>query len=196
MPDVLDIDAPSAPYAPRSIAELFGAFNRLALQGFGGVMPIAQRELVERRQWLTREQFLELLSIAQVLPGPNIVNLSLVFGDRVFGVRGALAALAGLLCAPLAIVIVLTLLYTQLASYPVAAHALRGMGAVAAGLIFATGVKLLPALHRSRLGPTIAYGLVAVTFVAVGVLGVPLIRVLAVLGVLACVLAWRRLDRP
>src|ERR1700748_2429135 len=176
------IDGPSATHAPRSIAELFDAFTRLALQGFGGVMPIAQRELVERRRWLTREQFLELLSIAQVLPGPNIVNLSLVFGDRAFGVTGALAALAGLLCAPLAIVIALTVLYTRLASFPVAVHALRGMGAVAAGLIFATGVKLLPALRRSRLHPSVAYGLVVATFVSVGLLGVPLIRVLAVLG--------------
>jgi chromate transporter len=196
MHDVPDADGPSAAHAPRSIAELLGAFTRLALQGFGGVMPIAQRELVERRRWLTREQFLELLSIAQVLPGPNIVNLALVFGDRSFGVPGALAALAGLLCAPLAIVIALAMLYTRLASFPIAVHALRGMGAVAAGLIFATGVKLLPALRRSKLGSPVAYGLVVVTFVSVGLLGVPLIRVLAALGLLACAWAWRRSGRP
>ena len=193
--DVPGIDDRSTSHAPRSIAELFGAFTKLALQGFGGVMPIAQRELVERRRWLTREQFLELLSIAQVLPGPNIVNLALVFGDRTFGVAGALASLAGLLCAPLAIVISLAMLYTRLASFPDAVHALRGMGAVAAGLIFSTGVKLLRALRRSKLGPRVAYCLVVVTFVLVGLLRVPLIGVLMVLGLLACTWAWRRLGR-
>ena len=81
---------------PPSVAALFWAFNRLALQGFGGVLPVAQRELVERLRWLTREQFLELLSLSQVLPGPNIINLGLILGDRYFGWRGSLVALAGL----------------------------------------------------------------------------------------------------
>ena len=71
--------------APRSPGELMRVFSALALQGFGGVLPIAQRELVERRQWLTREEFAETLSVGQVLPGPNIVNLSLMIGDRFFG---------------------------------------------------------------------------------------------------------------
>jgi hypothetical protein len=74
--------------------ELFRAFNRLALQGFGGVLPVAQRELVERQRWLSREQFVETLSLGQVLPGPNIVNLALMIGDRFFGLRGAIG-LAG-----------------------------------------------------------------------------------------------------
>ena len=77
-----------APLAPR---DLFVAFTALAMQGFGGVLPVAQRELVDRRGWLTREQFLETLSIGQVLPGPNIVNVALMVGDRFYGWRGALA---------------------------------------------------------------------------------------------------------
>ena len=64
--------------APASLRELFFAFNRLALQGFGGVLPVAQRELVERRRWLTRDQFVEMLAVSQVLPGPNVVNLALI----------------------------------------------------------------------------------------------------------------------
>ena len=71
-------NAPSAPPRPASPAELFFAFSRLALQGFGGVLPVAQRELVERRRWLTKQEFVQLLSIGQVLPGPNIFNLSLI----------------------------------------------------------------------------------------------------------------------
>ena len=75
----------------RSHGDLFLTFNRLALQGFGGVLAVAQRELVERKRWLTREQFVEMLALSQVLPGPNIVNLALMLGDRFFGLRGAVA---------------------------------------------------------------------------------------------------------
>ena len=123
--------------APRSPGELFRAFSSMALQGFGGVLPIAQRELVERERWLTKAQFVELLSLGQVLPGPNVVNLALMVGDRYFGWRGALAALTGMLLAPLAIVLALAALYAQYASVPAVAGALRGMGAVAAGLVLA-----------------------------------------------------------
>ena len=178
---------------PRSPGELFRVFTRLALQGFGGVLPIAQRELVEREAWLTREQFVELLSIAQVLPGPNVVNLALMFGDRHFGWRGGLAALGGMLLAPLGIVLALTVLYTQFAQHPVVAGALRGMGAVAAGLVLSTGLKLLPSLRRNPLGKGTAFGLAVVTFGAVALVRVPLLWVLLVLGALAYARAWRRL---
>ena len=184
----------AAPRAPRSPAELFRVFNRLALQGFGGVLPIAQRELVERERWLTREQFVELLSVAQVLPGPNVVNLALMFGDRAFGWRGGLAALGGMLAAPLAIVLALTVLYTRFAQHPTVAGALRGMGAVAAGLILATGIKLLPALRRNALGMAPAFGFAALTFVAIGLVRVPLFAVLAVLGGVSCAWAWVKLK--
>jgi len=187
---VLDDDSPRN---PRSPADLFWVFNRLALQGFGGVLPIAQRELVERERWLTREQFVELLSVAQVLPGPNVVNLSLMFGDRAFGWRGGLAALGGMIGAPLLVVIALAALYTRFASHPVVAGALRGMGAVAAGLIFATGLKLIPALRRNALGLAPALVCAAATFVAIGLLRVPLLAVLAGVGGLSCAWAWRRL---
>jgi chromate transporter len=188
---ILDDDSPRTPASP---AEIFRVFTRLALQGFGGVLPIAQRELVERERWLTREQFLEMLAVAQVLPGPNVVNLSLMFGDRAFGWRGGLAALGGMLLAPLGVVLVLTVAYTRYAQHPVIAGVLRGMGAVAAGLIFSTGVKLLPALRRNVLGAATAFAFVAVMFVCVALLRVSLIWMLGGLGTLAFVLAWRRLK--
>ncbi len=106
-----------APGRPR---DLFLAFNRMALQGFGGVLAVAQLELVDRLRWLSREEYVELLSLGQVLPGPNVVNLSLMVGDRFFGLRGAFAALAGMLALPLVIVLVL-------------AVALRPLGAPAGG---------------------------------------------------------------
>ena len=179
--------------SPQGPADLFRAFNRLALQGFGGVLPVAQRELVERERWLTREQFVELLAVAQVLPGPNVVNLSLMFGDRLFGWRGGLAALAGMLCAPLGLVLALTVLYTHFEQHPVVAGALRGMGAVAAGLVLSTGIKLLSGLQRNALGARVAMAVAFVTFCLVALVRAPLLIVLLVLGGASCARAWRRL---
>ena len=180
--------------APASCAELCFAFNRLALQGFGGVLPVAQRELVERRRWLTRDQFVELLSLGQVLPGPNIVNMALIFGDRHFGLRGALAALAGLLAAPTVIVLLLAALYAGLASHPVAAGALRGMGAVAAGLVIATAFKLLGTLKTSPLGRWPAGLFAGLTLTGIVGLRWPMVWVVPGLGVFAVALAWHRLG--
>jgi chromate transporter len=198
--DTLDASGPhsilddEAPRSPQSPGEIFRVFTRLALQGFGGVLPIAQRELVERERWLTREQFLELLAVSQVLPGPNVVNLSLMFGDRAFGWRGGLAALGGMILAPWCVVLALTVVYAHYAQHPVVAGALRGMGAVAAGLIFSTGLKLLPALRRNVLGAVPAVALAAVMFAGIALLRVPLAWMLAGLGGAACLAAWRRLK--
>lgn len=178
---------------PQSPRELFVVFNRLSLQGFGGVMPIAQRELVERERWLSQAEFVELLSASQVLPGPNVVNLSLMFGDRHFGWRGALAALAGMLALPLVIVVALAALYAQFVHIAVVAGALRGMGAVAAGLVVATALKLLPALRRNPLGRGMAAIVALATFAAIVVFKVPLWWVVVGLGGASMALAWRRL---
>ena len=109
------------------------SFSLLALQGFGGVLAIVQRELVEKKQWLTREEFLEDWAVAQILPGPNVVNLSLMIGDRYFGFAGALSALAGMLAFPLVIVLALAALLGGVSDTAAVQGALRGMGAVAAG---------------------------------------------------------------
>ena len=186
-------DAPQR--APASLRELFFAFTTLALQGFGGVLPVAQRELVERRGWLTREQFVEMLAVSQVLPGPNVVNLALMFGDRCFGVRGAFTALAGMLLAPLIVVLTLTALYARFAQVAAVAGALRGMGAVAAGLIIATACRLLASLQTNPMGRPLALGFGALTFLASAWLRWPLVWVIAGLGAVSTAVAWRRL-RP
>jgi len=180
---------------PGSAAELFFAFSRLALQGFGGVLPVAQRELVERQRWLTKAEFVELLSLGQILPGPNIVNMALMFGDRHFGWRVALASLAGLLVAPLIIVLALTLLARQAAGSAEVAGALRGMGVVAAALILSTAWKVTTTLKTNRMGLAWCALLAAATVVAVGVMRWPMAAVLAALVPPAWALAWWKL-RP
>jgi chromate transporter len=178
---------------PASKQALFMALTRLTMQGFGGVLPVAQRELVEHQRWLDREQFLEMLSVAQVLPGPNIVNLALMLGDRWFGWRGALVALAGILLAPLLVVLVLAFLAQQTQGVPGIAGALRGMGIVASGLILSTAWRLAGGLRKSALGVPLCAGLAVLTTVAVGLLHWPLPAVLLGLGVVAMAMAWQKL---
>lgn len=187
-------DDDAAPLArPASCTELFTAFTGLALQGFGGVLAIAQRVLCEDRRWLSKAEFLEMLALAQVLPGPNVCNLALMIGDRWFGTRGAFAALAGMMAVPLLIVLAAIALYAQFAGHPLVAGALRGMGAVAAGMIVGTAFKLAGPLRSSPLGLPVVAVLGGAGFAAIALLRWPLAWVLLGLGLLACGLAWRRL---
>jgi chromate transporter len=187
--------AAAALNVPQSRTDLFLTFTWLALQGFGGVLAVVQRELVEKKRWLTRDQFVEEWAVAQIMPGPNVVNLSMMMGGRHFGLSGALAALAGMLAAPLVVVLVLAVLYGSVADQPVAQGALRGMGAVAAGLITATGIKLIAALDNNPMGRGACVLLAVLTFVAIAWLRWPLLWVLLGIGGGACLWAYRVLGR-
>lgn len=186
--------APPARAQPESLTDLFVSFTLLALQGFGGVLAVVQREMVEKKKWMTREEFVEDWAVAQIMPGPNVVNLSLMIGDRYFGLRGAMAALAGMLALPLLVVLLLAVVYAQFAAYPGVAGALRGMGAVAAGLIAATGIKLFGALRQNPMGLPTCIALGIACFLAIAIFRIPLAYVLLSLGGLACVLTYRRLQ--
>lgn len=187
-------DGAEAPAQPRSKTDLFLSFTWLALQGFGGVLAVVQRELVDKKRWLTRDQFVEDWAVAQILPGPNVVNLSLMIGGRYFGLPGALAALAGMLLAPLLVAVILAVAFSSIAGAPAALGALRGMGAVAAGLITATGLKLIGALQNNVMGRFVCWGFAAATFVAIALMRLPLAWVLLGLGSVACLWAWRCLG--
>ena len=167
----------------------------MALQGFGGVLAVVQRELVERKRWLTPEQFMEDWAVAQILPGPNVINIAMMIGDRYFGARGALVALAGMLLFPLLIVIVLAVLFAGVSDVEQVQGTLRGMSAVAAGLIAATGLKLLPSLKKNVLAAPIQWALIAITFTAIALLRVRLIWVLLILGGLGSVWVYRQLGK-
>jgi chromate transporter len=178
---------------PRSLGDLFLSFTWLALQGFGGVLAVVQRELVEKKRWLTQEEFIEDWAVAQIMPGPNVVNMSLMIGGRYFGLPGALAALAGMLTAPLILILLLALVHAHFAGHPGVTGALRGMGAIAAGLIAATGLRLIAGLRSNPLGKRMCVLLGGLCFVAIAWLRWPLIYVLGSLGIAACVIAYRRI---
>lgn len=179
---------------PKSLTDLFVSFTILALQGFGGVLAVAQNELVEKKRWMTKEEFIEEWSVAQIMPGPNIVNLSLVIGGRYFGIPGAMAALGGILLIPLVIVLILAAAYVHYSGHPAVLGSLRGMGAVAAGLLIATGIKLSSSLRSNPLGFPLCIVVTTISFVGIALLRWPLAVVLLGLGSMACVLAYRKLK--
>ena len=178
---------------PRSKTELFLVFTFMALQGVGGVVAVVQQELVERRKWMTKAQFIEEWSVAQVMPGPNVVNLGLMLGGKYFGMGGALAAVCGLICGPLVVVLGLAIMFGGVADNPVAQGALKGMGAVSAGLVIATGLKLSTTLPKNPMGLWLAIPFAVLTFAGVGIFRLPLAWVLLGLGSLACYITYRAL---
>jgi chromate transporter len=174
--------------APATLRELFLTFTGLAVRGFGGVLPWAQRVLVEEKNWLSNQDFAEMLSLAQILPGPNVCNLSLMVGHRYFGLRGAFVALAGMIAAPLVIVLLMATFYHQYAHLAVAQNIIKGMGAVSAGMLISMAMKVGRSQLSWRHGRW-AWVWCVLSFVAVGLMRWPLFWVLLVLAPLALLTA-------
>jgi chromate transporter len=187
-------DFPDNRPRPESLTDLFVSFTLLALQGFGGVLAVVQRELVEKKRWLSQEEFIEDWSVAQIMPGPNVINLALIVGSRYFGLKGAVVGLAGMMAVPLVLVLTLALIYSQFADHPGVAGALRGMGAVASGLILATGMKLISALKTNVLGWRWCTALGLACLLGIVMIRLPLAYVLLGLGGVAFTLTYRRLK--
>lgn len=176
---------PSATPTPRA---LFGAFFAIALSGFGGVLPFARRTLVDQRRWLSAAEFTETLSLCQTLPGPNVVNMSIVVGGRACGWRGSVAAFTGLVAAPVAIVISLGALYTRFGGLAEVRAALIGLGAAASGLVAATAARMAEPLLKTR--PFAAAPFIAIAFLLVAIVKVSLPLVLLGLAPISIAVAW------
>jgi chromate transporter len=170
------VAATAASSEPPGLVGLFIAFARMSLMGFGGVMVWARRAIVEQHRWLTAEEFNDTFALCHFLPGPNIVNLSVVFGARLGGLPGAVAAFLGLLLPPVIIVTILGILYTQYGQFERLQHALTGVVAVTAGLFLGTVVKMMQPLWNQR--SIVGFAFLGAVFVAVGVLRLPLPPVL------------------
>ena len=168
-------------------AELFFEFARLTLHSFGGALFWSRRMLVERRRWLTEQEFVETLALAQLLPGANGINLAVMVGYRFAGLRGAMAAMGGFVGAPLAIIIAIGVAYQQFGTVPEVKQALHGMSSVAVALLIATAFKLTGVLGR-RWRPWL---FVALTFAGVGVMRWNLLIVIAALAPFAIAFAWK-----
>jgi chromate transporter len=187
-----DSTAPITAAAP-SLGELFRAFALVSVSGFGGALPWARRMIVEQRKWMTAEEFNETFSLSQFLPGPNLINFSVVYGSRFGGAAGAAVALAGLLGPPLVIVTILAALYAHFGDLAVLTRILGGIASAAAGLIIANVAKMAEPLFRRRwnFAPFVAIA----GFVAVALMRWPLPYVFAVLAPVSVALAWIWMPR-
>jgi chromate transporter len=182
---------PKAASPPPGIGEIFFAFAKISLSGFGGVLAWARRMMVEERKWMTPEEFNEVYALCSFLPGGNIVNFSIIFGGRLRGPLGALASLAGLLGPPLILILIIGAIYAHYGDLPGLRRALIGVASAAAGLMMATVAKMIRPLFRDRavVGPLIALA----TFVAISVMHWPLPYVLLVIIPVSVAYAWRHI---
>jgi chromate transporter len=159
-------DSPPAAVHP-ALAELFGGFVLVSISGFGGALPWARRMIVEQKRWMTTEEFNETFALSQFLPGPNVINFSVVFGSRFGGPAGAVVALAGLLGPPLMIVTVLAVLYERFGGLETLSRVLAGVTAAAIGLLIAVVAKMAAPMFLMRWNSAPIFALLAFTGVAI-----------------------------
>ncbi len=162
-------------------------FFGVGIIGFGGVLPLARRMIVEQRRWMGAAEFTDLLALCQFLPGGNILNLSVAIGLRFGGLVGALAAITGLMAAPVVIVVLMGMVYARYQDLPLVRGLFAGLAAAAAGLIVATSIKIATPLRRRPLG----IGVAVVCFVAIALARLPLLTVMAVMAPVSIAMAWR-----
>jgi chromate transporter len=179
--------APPAAFRP-SLAELFRAFALVSISGFGGALPWARRTIVEQKRWMTTEEFNETFALSQFLPGPNVVNFSVVFGSRFGGAPGAAVALAGLMGPPLVIVSVLAILYARFGDLEALSRILAGITAAAVGLLIAVVAKMAAPLFVKRWNSGPVFAIVA--FAGVALMHWPLPWVFLGLAPLSIAFAW------
>jgi chromate transporter len=163
---------------PPSLPALFMAFARMSLAGFGGVLVFARRAIVEQHRWMTADEFNETFALCHFLPGPNIVNLSMVFGSRLRGIAGGIAAFAGLLLPPTLIMTVLAIIYAHFGDVDVLRRSLAGISCAAVGLLIAVVFRMMTPLFKRM--DAIGLILMLAVFTAIGVLRLPLQAVLLV----------------
>jgi chromate transporter len=171
-----------------SLGELFRAFAVVSVSGFGGALPWARRMIVDRKHWMTTQEFNEAFALSQFLPGPNVVNFSVVFGARFGGARGAAVALAGLMGPPLAIVSVLAVLYAHFGDLEMLSRILSGIASAAAGLLIAVVAKMAAPMFLMRWNSAPVIAILA--FIGVAIMNWPLPWVFVVLAPVSVAFAW------
>jgi chromate transporter len=179
---------------PPGLIALFLAFAKMSLAGFGGVLVFARRAIVDQHRWMTADEFNETFALCHFLPGPNIVNLSVVFGSRFRGIAGGVAAFAGLVGPPVVVVTVLAALYMRFGEVEALRRILSGVSCAAVGLLIAVVFRMMMPLIRKR--DLVGLVLLAAVFIAIGVLRLPLPAVLLVAIPLSIAITLAILRRP
>jgi chromate transporter len=172
------VPAPDITAAAPGLLELFVAFAKISLAGFGGVLVWTRRAIVEQHRWMTADEFNETFALCHFLPGPNVVNLSVVFGSRFRGIPGGIAAFTGLLGPPVVIVTILAALYARFGEIASLRRILAGVSCAAIGLLFSAIFRMVLPLIRKR--DLVGLVLLIAVFAAIGLLRLPLPTVLLV----------------
>ncbi|MGA7072901.1 chromate transporter [Bradyrhizobium sp.] len=170
--------APDLLKSPPTLIELFIAFAKMSLAGFGGVLVWARRGIVDQHKWMTADEFNETFALCHFLPGPNIVNLTFVFGSRFRGLAGAVAAFSGLVGPPALIMVVMGVLYHRYGEIDALRRILSGVACAAIGLMLAVVFRMMTPLLKRR--DVIGLLVMVAVFIAIGVLRLPLAAVLLV----------------
>ena len=182
--------APDLLTSPPTLVELFLAFAKMSLAGFGGVLVWARRGIVDQHKWMTADEFNETFALCHFLPGPNIVNLTFVFGSRLRGLPGAVAAFSGLVGPPALIMVVMGALYHRYGEIDALRRILSGVACAAIGLMLAVVFRMMTPLIKRR--DLIGLLTLLAIFVAIGVLRLPLAAVLLVAIPLSVAITYAR----
>jgi chromate transporter len=170
-----------------SLSTIYWLFFQIGALSFGGGLTAwLYREVVEVRKLMTAQEFLSGLTLAQVLPGINMTNLSIYVGQRLRGCAGAITAIFGLISVPFFAILISASIYARLAAIPAMQHFLDGMAAAAVGMMMSMGAKALRATSMA----TAQQIIVALIIVTVGVLRWPMIPVILVLAPVSIALVW------
>ncbi len=171
-----DTPGPDRPASSRPVLEVAGVFARLGLTSFGGPavhIAMMHDEVVRRREWVTDEEFLDLVGATNLLPGPNSTEMAMHLGSRRAGFPGLLAGGAAFILPPMLIVLALSYVYVRLGSTPQAGWLLYGVKPVVIAIIVQALVQLGRAAHRRAL--SLAIGGVALLLALAGVPEIPLL---------------------
>jgi chromate transporter len=191
------VPAPNTPNSPPpGLFELFVAFARMSVAGFGGVLPFARRGIVEKHRWMTADEFNETFALCHFLPGPNIVNFTMVFGSRFRGIAGGIAAFMGLLGPPVVIMIILAALYQHFGQVDALRRILAGVSCAAVGLLISVVFRMMMPLVKRR--DLVGLVVMAAVFIAIGLLRLPLpaVLIVAIPLSIAITFAMRRRGGP
>jgi chromate transporter len=172
------------------LAQLFTAFAKLAVTSFGGGLSgWIMHECVRRRRWLSEDEFLRGLAMAQALPGVNVVNLPIWIGYRLRGGAGAVASALGMVLPAMVVICLVASLFETVSSYAGVHLAMQGAAAAAIGLMLSMGLKAA----RRQLPQVTPAAVMVAAFLGVSVLKLSMPLVVGILAPVSIAIAWRRI---